>query len=292
MENNNIGNEKIYFGSPSAITVTDTGSPETFPPHWHNAAEFTIATKDGCKYRVGGRLFSLCAGDVLLVWPGQVHETVKIPPSSAIFIQFPSVIIDNNLDLVSISGLLRSFNLLPAKDFPETASFISEKIHEIQKIYVSDDPLSETKCKIFIYEILLKIGEHVLYHETKYDESGLLSGAVRGYIRAACSFIMANSSDDISQEDVSSHIGLSTYYFSRLFNQYMHMSFSSYLANLRVRNATNLLLNDELSITECAFMAGFQSTTSFNRVFHDVTGYSPREYKKMIIQEAYSKKKI
>ena len=103
---------------------------------------------------------------------------------------------------------------------------------------------------------------------------------------------MANSSDDISQEDVSSHIGLSTYYFSRLFNQYMHMSFSSYLANLRVRNATNLLLNDELSITECAFMAGFQSTTSFNRVFHDVTGYSPREYKKMIIQVAYSKKKI
>ncbi|MBO7356271.1 MAG: AraC family transcriptional regulator, partial [Lachnospiraceae bacterium] len=30
-----------------------------------------------------------------------------------------------------------------------------------------------------------------------------------------------------------------------------------------------------------AFMAGFQSTTTFNKVFRDITGYSPRDYRKL-----------
>jgi transcriptional regulator GlxA family with amidase domain len=61
----------------------------------------------------------------------------------------------------------------------------------------------------------------------------------------------------------------------------MHMSFPSYLSGIRVKSAASLLLDDDLSITECAFRAGFQSTTAFNKTFHDVTGYSPREYRKL-----------
>lgn len=284
MNKNTVNKELISFRSPSAISVTDILSPETFPPHWHNAAEFTVATKDGCRYGVNGNECELNTGDIFLVWPRQVHETIRIPPQSAVFIQFPSSIIDSNLDLVSISGFLYSLHHIRADEHAETAGYISSKIYEIQKIYNSSDPLSETRCKLCIYDILLKISEHVLYKKTKNDESYYSSSSAGGYIRAACNYIMENSSDRITQEDVASHIGLSTFYFSKLFNRYMRMSFSSYLANLRVKNATSLLMDEELSITECAFMAGFQSTTSFNRVFHDITGYSPREYKKMIVR--------
>ena len=59
------------------------------------------------------------------------------------------------------------------------------------------------------------------------------------------------------------------------------MSFPSYLANIRVKKAASLLLNDDLSITDCASLAGFQSTSSFNKAFHDITGYSPRDYRKL-----------
>jgi len=276
-----ITKENLHFDSPSSIFVTDVDCPETFPPHWHSAAEFTVALVDGCKYKVNNTLYELSSGDVLLVWPQQIHETVKIPHCGVIFIQFPSLILDNNLDLVSISRFLYTHHHLSAKDYPELTGFIKTKIDEIKKIHNSTDVLSETRCKLCIYDILLKISEHVISERSKDSNIEKISGSGRLYIRSACNYIIENSSDKLTQEDVAKHIGLSTFYFSKLFNQYMNTSFAAYLANIRVKTATTLLLDDNLSITECAFMAGFQSTTSFNRVFHEITGYSPREYRKL-----------
>jgi hypothetical protein len=45
---------------------------------------------------------------------------------------------------------------------PELAGFIRDKILDIQKIHNSSDPLSETKCKLCIYDILVKIGEYTI----------------------------------------------------------------------------------------------------------------------------------
>ncbi len=277
----NIKKEKITFDSPSSISVTDSEGPETYPMHWHNAAEFTIALDDGCRYRVNNTLYDLNKGDVLLVWPHQIHETVQVSPGSVIFIQFSSVIIENNLDLVSISRFLYECHHISSKDNPELSLFISDKIMEIRKIHNSSDPLSETKCKLCIYDVLLKIGEYTLAKAAENFSMDNNQGNSWKYIHEACNYIMENSSGELTQSDVANHIGLSIYYFSKLFKQHMNMSFPSYLSNIRVKHAASLLLDDNLSITECAFMAGFQSTTAFNKAFHDITGHSPRDYRKL-----------
>ncbi|MCR5824285.1 MAG: AraC family transcriptional regulator [Lachnospiraceae bacterium] len=273
--------EKIIFNSTTSVTVTGENAPEIFPPHWHNAAEFTLVLTDGCRYRINDTLYEPEKGDILLVWPQQIHETVKIPRGSALFIQFSSVIIENNLDLVSISRFLYQCHHISAKEYPDLAAFIANKINEIRKIHNSLDLLAETECKLCIYDILLKIGDHVLSESKKKAIFDNGSGSSWHYIHSACTYIVENSSEDLSQSEVAAHIGISPFYFSKLFKQYMHMSFPSYLANIRVKTAASLLLDDSLSITECAFQAGFQSTTAFNKTFHDVTGYSPRDYRKM-----------
>ncbi|MCR5156087.1 MAG: AraC family transcriptional regulator [Butyrivibrio sp.] len=276
-----IEKEKIQFNAPSSISITEEDGPETYPLHWHNAAEFTLVLKDGCKYRVNDVLYELSAGDILLVWPQQIHETLNSPHGSAIFIQFPAAIIENNLDLVSISRFLFSYRHISAKDAPQLSAAISEKFFEIKKIHNSSDPLSETRCKLCIYDILLKIGEYVISENKKISASTESSGAGWNYIHAACNYIVDNADDDISQKDVADYVGLSTFYFSKLFKQYMHMSFPAYLSNIRVKNAASLLLDESLSVTECAFLAGFQSTTTFNKAFLAITGYSPRDYRKL-----------
>jgi AraC-like DNA-binding protein len=277
----NVEKEKIQFNSPSSISITEEDGPEKYPLHWHNAAEFTLVLKDGCQYRVNDTFYELSAGDVLFVWPHQIHETIHSPHGSAIFIQFPSDIIENNLDLVYISRFLFAFKHLSAKDNPELSTYVSDKFFEIKKIHNSTDPLSETKCKMCIYDILLSVGEYVIA-ERKRDMGSLGdSGSGWPYIRAACRFIVENSSDDLTQADVADHVGLSTFYFSKLFKQYMHMSFPTYLSNIRVKRAATLLIEEDMSITECAFLSGFQSTTTFNKAFFSITGYSPREYRKL-----------
>ncbi len=276
-----IKNEKIIFNSPSAISVTDEKCPEIFPPHWHNAAEFTVVLKDNSKYRVNDVQYELNRGDILLVWPQQIHETVRIPCQGAIFIQFSSVILENNLDLVSISRFLYTCHVISAKEEPELATYIADRIFEIRKIHNSSDPLSETRCKSCIYDILIKVGEYVLSQNKDNMDNGKNAGSGWKYIHAACNYIVDNASENITQAEVAGKIGLSTFYFSKLFKQHMHISFPAYLANIRVKSAASLLLDENLSITECAFRAGFQSTTAFNKAFHEITGYSPRDYRKL-----------
>ena len=278
---NKTTQETIHFDHPSSIFFNGTATTEIYPPHWHNAAEFTVALKDGCKYKVGDTLYKLNAGDILLAWPGQIHETVKIPKRGAMFIQFASIIIENNMDLLSVSRFLYDCNYISAQEEPALAEFIADRIFEIDRIRKSNDLFAESRSKGCVYEILVRIGEHVMSDSRAIIESEDTSKIGWQYIHAACNYISENSSNPITQTEVADHIGISTFYFSKLFKQYMHISFPAYLSNIRVKAATSLLLDKGLSITDCAFMAGFQSTTTFNKVFREITGYSPRNYRKL-----------
>ncbi|MBR4759595.1 MAG: helix-turn-helix transcriptional regulator [Lachnospiraceae bacterium] len=273
--------EIIPFNMLSVITVPDEDTPAKFPAHWHNAAEFVVARKDGCKYRINDEIYTLASGDVLLIWPHQIHEIVSIPPSGASFMQFSAELIENHPDLLSVTGFLYDLNLLSNKELPQLTAFIADHIYAIKKIHAASDPLAGTRSRLRIYEMLLQIGDYCI---AKNKESGeITDGADTSwqYIHAACRYIAENAAENLTQAEVAEKIGLSTYYFSKLFNRYMHESFPAYLAGLRVRKATGFLLDPTLSITECAFMAGFQSTTAFNKAFHDITGYAPREYRKL-----------
>lgn len=277
----NYRKEQIKFHTLSAVSVTDVDAPGTYHSHWHDAAEFTVALKDGCIYKVNDETYHLSAGDILLAWPQQLHETITIPSNGAMFTQFTSGIIENNLDLVAISRFLYDCKYISAKENPELASMIAEKIYEIKEYQKSTDFLVASKCKKCIYEILIGIGEYVMNNIRDYSAIENASGSGWDYVYKACTYMAENAADDISQSDVADYVGLSTFYFSKLFKQYMNISFPAYLSNLRVQNAAKLLSDKTISITDCAFLAGFQSTTAFNKAFHEITGYSPREYRKL-----------
>jgi len=49
---------------------------------------------------------------------------------------------------------------------------------------------------------------------------------------------------------------------------------------VRLERAKKSLLDPNVRISELAFEAGFQSLTHFNRVFKNLVGMSPREFRK------------
>ncbi len=275
--------ETLKFNAPSSIIVNNEEGPETFPLHWHNAAEFTVALKDGCKYKVADTVYEINRGDILLVWPGQIHATIKIPKKSVSFIQFQSMIIECNLDLVSVSRFMYRLHKISAKETPELAEYLHERLDRIREIHNSGVRFAETQCKLLISEMLLKLGQYVMAENDELLEAESGSDAGWSYIHAACNYIVENVTNEITQTEVAEYVGLSPYYFSKLFKQYMHMSFPVFISGIRIRKAKSLLLDTSLSITDCAFASGFQSTTAFNRVFRNSTGYSPREYRKLCI---------
>ena len=188
---------------------------------------------------------------------------------------------ESNADLTAAAGFLHDCQLIPAEKEPELAGKIRDLVYGIRDRYFDQQMFAETRCKMLVYEILVLVGEHVMRERREQIGSGRFSDRAWGYIRAACGYIAEHSAEEITQSEVAEKTGVSPYYFSKIFNEYTKTSFPTYLASIRVQNAIHLLADGSMSITDCAYAAGFQSTTSFNKLFHEMTGCSPREYRKL-----------
>lgn len=92
-------------------------------------------------------------------------------------------------------------------------------------------------------------------------------------------FIRENLAHGLRLGDVAKSAALSTSYFSRMFKKSTSLSFTEYLARVRVEQARELLLNPNLHVSEIAFAVGFQSVPHFNRVFKKLTGAAPGAYR-------------
>lgn len=104
----------------------------------------------------------------------------------------------------------------------------------------------------------------------------------------ARAFIKEHYRDRLSLGAVARAVSVSPAHFSRLFKKTTLLSFTNYLAWVRVEQAKQMLSNPGLRINEIAFAVGFQSVPHFNRVFKKLNGVSPRAYRG---REAESAKK-
>jgi AraC-like DNA-binding protein len=87
------------------------------------------------------------------------------------------------------------------------------------------------------------------------------------------------TADDLSQGAMAEMAGISKDYFSRVFRSVTGMNYSKWLNMIRLEKATELLADREKTLTEVAMLSGFQSISSFNRVFHAEKGMAPGEYR-------------
>jgi AraC-like DNA-binding protein len=119
------------------------------------------------------------------------------------------------------------------------------------------------------------------------DQLGLLANQILlqqkdsepAQIKRARQYIEANSHEDLTLALVARHAGMSTFYFCKMFRKVTGEHFSRYVSCVRVVKAKNLLLNRNYRVSEIAFEVGFQSLTHFNRIFRNIAGQSPTEYR-------------
>ncbi len=107
-------------------------------------------------------------------------------------------------------------------------------------------------------------------------------------IARARSFIADQFSEEISLEDVARQVNMSAFYFCKMFKKATGLTFTDYLARIRVEKVKNLLLNPNKRISEAAYEVGFQSLSQFNRVFRRIAGESPTTYRDRLHQTAAS----
>ncbi|MCR4655283.1 MAG: AraC family transcriptional regulator [Lachnospiraceae bacterium] len=271
--------EIIQYNDFKDVGMSYESSPCTFPAHWHLSAEFILVHKNGCRYEVNNSVYTLNSGEILLVWPAEVHAVVDTPQKASMILQFSSEIISHLKDIDLISNRLRSLHLITKKDgiLHET---LSERINSCYRLYHSNDLFVETQIKMRIVEMLHQIALNAV---AKPDTEASSSGNLETYykVQQACAYMIENCAKDISQKEVADHVNFSVYYFSRIFREYTMESFNQFLTRHRLEKAVKLLASDNISITDVAFLSGFQSISNFNKTFLKNMGCSPKEYRKL-----------
>ena len=104
---------------------------------------------------------------------------------------------------------------------------------------------------------------------------------VEGLMTEIMKFIEVNYADStLSLTQAASLYNVSESYLSTVFKNMQGIKFSSYVENVRISRAKELLEDTGLSVKEIAEQIGYTSANSFCRAFRRVTGMNTSEFRK------------
>jgi AraC-like DNA-binding protein len=98
-------------------------------------------------------------------------------------------------------------------------------------------------------------------------------------VQKAREYINKHKTEEISLAEVAKAAGASVFHFCKVFHRATGLTFTDYVARIRLEDARTRLLNPNLRVSEIAYDVGFQSLTQFNRTFKRVFGQSPTEFR-------------
>ncbi|GAB3648645.1 AraC family transcriptional regulator [Echinicola sediminis] len=121
------------------------------------------------------------------------------------------------------------------------------------------------------------------------DQEVLSSSDMRQYttehshrLDAVLKYISDNYASYISLKDVADIACMTTNSFCRFFKKMTNKSFTQFLNEIRIRQATRLLAQEDLMISEVCYLVGYRSVTNFNTQFKQILGCTPKLYKQSL----------
>ncbi len=229
-------------------------------PHWHFETELIVCTCGKAKVILEGRVYELTPDYCLFCYGESIHSIESDEGTTIYIAQF-----EKNPDHNS-------------KDYRFKTPYIKDRYHikdRILKIY--DEYQNKGLFYVeMINSITTELMVDVIRNEEMIQKDSEHYFAVVRYKRLLSE--IDNHYDTLSFHDAASFMNMSDAYFSRAFKMMSGMTFSQYLNVIRISHAIDLLESDpDISYNELLAETGFNTIRNFNRVFKDITGYSPRQ---------------
>ena len=95
-------------------------------------------------------------------------------------------------------------------------------------------------------------------------------------------YINNNYMNPIKLCDIAQLVSMSDSALSHFFKKRTNRNIVDYINDIRISNATKMLFETTNSISEIAFLCGFNNISNFNRIFKKNKGKTPSEYRESI----------
>lgn len=160
----------------------------------------------------------------------------------------------------------------------------AKEVEHIKKAYFGTRVLTKTQFDSIV-RLLAVFSSHLssISNQVMVQESTAESPVVA----KARAYIQEHYTGEISVGEVARAVNMSTFYFCKVFKAGTGLTFTDYLARLRVETVKHQMLNPHVRVSEAAFAAGFQSLSQFNRVFRRIAGESPSDYRDRVVGDTH-----
>ena len=175
-------------------------------------------------------------------------------------------------------------NVMPPKLIQYFVRFLSELEYRLTDVSAaSHDMIAESyehiRNDVTLEELERHLEEVLKTVFTAADSKPNAADQYSAEVLQSLSYIQDNYSKKISLASVADHVGLSSGYLCRIFKDETGVSINSYINNLRMTRAGELLADKNSYIKEVAISVGFEDQLYFSRLFKRYYGVTPSEYR-------------
>ncbi|TDF93275.1 helix-turn-helix transcriptional regulator [Paenibacillus piri] len=241
--------------------------------HGHEYLEICYLINGSCLHRLEEGQTVLKRGDLFSIPPYMKHCFMPLDGQAFELVQLdfmPSLLEETIRELSSAP--LDRFLLI---HLSPRSQFVIERLMEgIKSELESKEAYHQYAVRADLLKFLVILSREIrgwrLEKESGYEQA----------IREVMEYLERHLDKPLTLKEAAAKISVSPNYFSTLFSKVAGVTYSGFLAELRLRKAGELLLQTNLSIAEILERAGYKHTGHFYKMFKHKYGVTPIEYRK------------
>lgn len=252
--------------------------------HWHEYVELACVVRGCVECCTQNRVLTLKPGDGYFVNANVLHLN-RMPPghSSAVLriIQFDAQSITGSGGIVQryVRPVERctAFDALSlSREDARHRDILDDLAIGFEAAAAEDVGYEMTVLRrlLHAWQLLYEIARPLL------ERAPAVTDSASSRIKAMLAFIHTNYAEAVSVADMAEAASISEREAFRTFRQVLDTTPTLYLARHRVSVAARMLRETSLPITDIATACGFSNPSYFCKVFRDLAGLPPREFRK------------
>lgn len=271
--------EVVSYQENMRFRVNDMDTQEFFPSHWHTSLEILRASENWYQIRSNDRIFRLEEGDIGIIRPGAIHElTAPVKGKRTVYLADMEVWTGlSSMD--TLLALLPQVTVISGKQGGGIYEEVNRLLTEIRGAYMDAQSFYELEIYGKMTELFRVLGLYYLSSADSDHTEVVQAVKYRDRMLAVCTYINEHYTENLTLDEISSLAGFSKYHFARIFKSFTHISFYKYLNQKRIAQAEHLLSNPEYSVTEISLQCGFSSLSAFIRMFKQIKGCTPTQFR-------------
>ena len=255
------GDESFYFNRVEGHKTP--GSTR----HYHNLMEIYYMKDGECHYFIDNKVYEVRKGDVVLIPEGVIHKTIYgQKPHTRLLINCSAKYVPTSVSshISSLIYLYRNESALKE---------IDEIFLKIEREWNSPDEFSAEAIRMQVYSLFFVMARNNNKFVGKHSGNLLIEECVK--------YVQDNFMHHITLADVARVHSVSMEHLSRTFKKETGFGFNEFVTLVRLQRAESMLKNENgKSISEIAYVCGFNDSNYFSDKFKKTYGIPPSKVKK------------